>query len=159
MFCAPECITELGEDCPDLTRGTVMRTFRCIASLMVLVLLFSVPVLAGKFSLEKITKQVGGTSGDSCIVAADTSSWVLLERTLTRLFVIAMADSDMAYTVQVATDTTHWMQVDIDTVSAGTAEATADFGSIYRDFNIRIITDNLTAAGAAFGTAAISKDW
>jgi len=127
---------------------------RSILSLLGLVAIL-VFCIAAKPTPTKCTKQVGGSTGDSVAAAADTSTWILVNQDVEGLWVIAASDSQTIYTTQVSPDTTHWFTVDVDTVAAGEAEATADFGQTYADFAVRVIQDMVPAGGADFGNAWI----
>ena len=75
------------------------------------------------------------------------------------LVAIAASDSATIYITQVSPDNTNWFTVDIDTVAAGTAEATADFGATYAGFAMRVIQDQITAGEwASFGAAWIVEN-
>lgn len=108
------------------------------------------------------TKQVGGSTGDSLGVAPDTSAVVQLRTDLESWWVAVAADSMSMYRTQVSPDGSRWFTVDTDTVPAGQAEATVDSGGeplfvsgAFGGWYIRVIVDNLTAAGAPYGRASI----
>ena len=102
-----------------------------------------------------IARGTGGSTGDSVIATADTSAWVRVAENIDHLYIMTMGDSASIYTTQVSADTTNWFTVDIDTVAAGEAEATADFGNIYNTMAIRVIQDLVAAGEADYGRATL----
>lgn len=121
-------------------------------------LAFSVTAWAANIELTKVTKQTGGGStGDSLTAGADTSSAVQIPRSTTALRVFAAADSQSIYITQIAIPgSSYWFTIDTDTVAAGAAEATADFGSAYAGMSIRVIMDPIPAAASEFGAAWVT---
>lgn len=127
------------------------RTWLVVLALFVL---FVGASIAAEVSRTKITKQTGGSTGDSVTAAADTSSLLFLDKRTSGCWVVAASDSNTIYTTQVSPNGgTNWFTVDVDTVAAGAAEATADFGTLYAGMSIRVITDMIPAGGADYGTA------
>ena len=66
---------------------------------------------------------------------------------------IAANDSATSYRTQVSYDNSSWSTVDSDPCAIASAEATADLSSISGKFYVRVITDNLSGAGAAYGAS------
>jgi hypothetical protein len=132
---------------------------KALLAIMALCLITASAALAANTSTNKMTKQSGGSTGDSAKVAPDTSSAIRLPTNYTGLFVIAANDSATSYRTQVSYDNSSWFTADFDTCAIASAEATADLGSIYGGFYLRVITDNLSAAGADYGASwvVISK--
>ena len=132
-----------------------MRAFLALAAILVL----ASSAFGATSQTTKFTKQVGGSTGDSLIVAADTSTAIRLPSVYTGLAVFAASDSNMSNTVQISPDNSSWFIVSFDsTVSTATskkARATADLGTLYGGMWMRTITDNLTAAGAPYGASWI----
>ena len=126
---------------------------RKILAVLALVAFTATSVLAASTSTTKLTKQNGGSTGDSSTVAADTTTAIQLPKDYTGLFVIAANDSATSYRTQVSYDNSSWFTVDFDTCAIASAEATADLSSIYGKFYVRVITGNLSAAGAAYGAS------
>ncbi len=106
--------------------------------------------------LQKLTKQLGGSTGDSVQAAPDTSSVMVLKEGILSLYVIVAADSLSIYTTQISPNNTFWFTVDIDTVAIGAIEATADLGSIYGGMALRVIQDQITTGTwSSFGAAYV----
>lgn len=102
-----------------------------------------------------VPRGTGGSTGDSVIATADTSSWLRISDKTEHLYVMTMNDSASTYRTQVSADTTNWFTVDFDTVTAGEAEATADFGNIYNGMAIRVVRDLVAAGEADYGRTYI----
>jgi len=134
------------------------KIVRATASATVLLALFLVSTGAKTVS-SSVSKASGGSTGDSMIVAADTSAIENIPKDAINWYVASAVDSLASIKVIVSPDGgTRWFAIDIDTTASGAAEATANFGGgvgTYAGWQIRIIMDNLTAAGAPFGRAYI----
>lgn len=126
-----------------------------LAALALVVFSVAIAVGADKVSQRKVSKATGGSTGDSMIVAADTSVAFNLGENLNAWWVVAACDSQASYATEISPDGTHWYQVDIDTVASGSLESSADLGKQYGGMRVRLILDNLTAAGAPFGNVWI----
>lgn len=139
------------------TGDEVMTMKRFPMAVLATLLVASVPAHAAvKQSIP--AKQTGGSTGDSSIVAADTSAVVTLTSKLTDLFVVVWADSQSIYTTQISPDGgTHWFTVDVDTVAAGTVESTGSLGKTYADMGMRVILDKISASGAGKSRAVIQE--
>lgn len=99
-----------------------------------------------------------GSTGESLIVAPDTSTAIRLDRKTKSWFVISATDSLSSYKTQVSQDGTYWYTVDFDSCPKGEAEPTGDFGAnsgLYAGFYVRVIIDNLTAGGGPIGRATV----
>lgn len=113
---------------------------------------------AASVDKTKVTKQFAGSTGDSLQAAPDTCTAVPLDKKLTGMWVVAASDSQAIYTVQISPDNTNWFTIDEDTVAAGTAEATADFGATYAGMSVRVIQDMIPVASVAqFGAAWVME--
>jgi hypothetical protein len=136
----------------------LMKLGKRIAALCAppLILVFS--LAATKIEGDAFSKQTGGSTGDSSIVAPDTSSAVDLKPSIAGWYVVVAADSLTSYRVQVSMNGgVRWHTVDFDTVAIASIESTADLGPAYAGFKVRVITDNLSAAGAAFGRSYVKQ--
>lgn len=104
-------------------------------------------------------KQTGGSTGDSTIVAPDTSRAVLLSKEAKTWWCHVASDSLASYRVQVSPNgTTLWYTVDFDSCPKGESEVSADYGAgvgFYAGLYVRVILDNLTAGGAPYGRARL----
>lgn len=69
---------------------------------------------------------------------------------------VAWADSVCIYTTQLSPDGTRWFTVDVDTLAATTLESTADFGSTYPGWFVRVILDGLWSTGKKVGQAFLA---
>lgn len=104
------------------------------------------------------TKQVGGSTGDSSIVAADTSSVVALSPLLTDLYVAVWADSQSIYkTIVSPNGGDRWYVVDVDTVAAGSMELTGSLGNTYAGMALRVVLDKIPASGAGRSRAIVQE--
>jgi hypothetical protein len=120
-----------------------MRSKLALAALMI----FAIFAMGAEVGNQKMVRQTGGSTGDSCTAAADTSDTILLKTNLTGVQVVVACDSLTIYTTQVSADGgTHWHTIDVDTVAIGSIEATADFGTAYNGMQIRVIQDAAFAA-------------
>lgn len=130
---------------------------RFLMAVLATLLVASVPAHAGvKQSIP--SKQVGGSTGDSSIVAADTSAVVTLSSKMTDLYIVVWADSLSRYLTQVTPDGgTHWFTVDDDSVAAGGIESTGSLGKTYADMGMRVILDKISASGAGKSRAVIQE--
>lgn len=108
---------------------------------------------ATKTITTKVTKQFGGSTGDSVSVLPDTSLGIAIPNGTTGWHVTVYADTATIYTTQVSPDQLHWFSIDVDTVGDNSAESTADFGIVYNGWYFRVIQDDTTATGAPFGNA------
>jgi hypothetical protein len=135
----------------------MLRKSSLAAFAVVLLLAFSA-AFAATIETTKVTKAAGGSTGDSCKVAPDTSATVVIDAKATTWYVVCFADSATSYRTVVSLDGTHWFSVDFDSVTAGTIESTADLGKQYAGYGVRVIQDNLSAAGAAYGNAVVVEE-
>lgn len=104
-------------------------------------------------------KQTGGSTGDSLIVAPDTSAVGVISKEAKSWWVTVAADSLASYKIQVSPNQTYWYTVDFDSCPKGEAELSANLGAgvgYYAGMYFRLILDNLTAAGAPYGRARMS---
>lgn len=130
---------------------------RGLLAICAMVLMIVAGVSAVEINNSKLVKQVGGTTGDSAIVAADTATAIWLPNRTSTWWAAVACDSNSIYTTQVSYDNTYWFTVDCDTVGDGAAEATTVFeNGQYAGWYVRVIQDNLTAAGAAYGISVVS---
>jgi len=128
------------------------RKSRALLSLIGLLAIFC--IAAAVPSLQKVTKQVGGTSGDSAVAAADTSVAWVIRKDISNLWVDCGNDSSTFYTIQVSADSTVWLNVDTLTVPAGWLDASTDLEDNYANFGwLRVIQDADSAS--EFGAAWI----
>ena len=126
---------------------------RIALSVLVVLAAFAL-ALAANPEVTKFTKQTGGGStGDSLTSTADTSAAIFINRDVTSLRVIAAFDTAATYTTQISPDATYWFTVDFDSVAAGGAEATADFGDAYNKFYVRSILSTIPDEASPFGAA------
>lgn len=126
-------------------------------ALLVLLAVLVFSVAATNVTTQKFAKQSGGSTGDSVIVGADTSTAYVLPNDLAGWWVAASNDSDTTYLVQATVDGNYWTTVDFDTVSEGTSEVSTDFGTTYNTWSVRVIQDNLKAAGGDYGAVYLFK--
>ncbi len=105
----------------------------------------------------KPAKQVGGSTGDSSIVAADTSAVVTLTKNLADLAIVVWADSSSIYTTQISANGTLWSTVDVDTVAAGGIESTGLLGKLYAGMATRVILDKIPATGSGKSRAIVQE--
>lgn len=129
-----------------------MKRKAVLALTMLVVIAFASVAMSARTYSQKATKQVGGSTGDSVTAAADTSGAMSINAEATSWWVFCANDSNAAYTVQVSENRTYWYTIDLDTVSTGTAEATAAFTQYQGQF-VRVIQDMIPAGGAAYGAA------
>lgn len=126
------------------------------AALLVLMVVAMLCCFAASSNLTKVTKQLGGSTGDSLQAAPDTSVAMPLKSGITSLYVIVAADSLTIYTTQISPNNSFWYTVDIDTVAIGAIESTVDFGSVYAGMSIRVIQDQITTGTwASYGAAYV----
>src|SRR3990172_612296 len=105
----------------------------------------------------KFVKTTGGSTGDSSIVAVDTSAVQTLATNISGWVVVVQADSATSYRTLVSADGAHWSSVDFDTCAIAGIEASADFGTAYNGMQVRVVLDNLSAAGAAYSRAYLKQ--
>jgi hypothetical protein len=131
-----------------------MKRKGILALAMLVVLAFASVSMATRTYSSKSTKQTGGGStGDSLTAGPDTSSAMTIPRDATTWWVIAAADSQCRYTVQVSEGGTYWYSVIIDsTGGAGQAEA-ATAQTAYQGLQLRIILDPVPAGTSPYGAA------
>lgn len=117
---------------------------------LVAVLLVAVVAFAGvsRTNITKFDKATGGgATGDSATAAADVSDGIIIPSDVANWFVTVACDSTAIYTTQVSPDSTYWYTVDTDTVTGGSAEATALFeNGIYAGWYIRVTLDPIPGA-------------
>jgi len=133
--------------------GSVLRA---IGSLVLLVAILA--VCMGAISRTKVTKQYGGSTGDSCVAAADTSTRVVLREDVIGFWVTGQCDSATVFKLQVSSDSTNWATVDSISVSNGWIESGTDFGKKYQGWYARVIQDVGTASTTAWGAAWVVVD-
>lgn len=131
-----------------------------VAALLVLTVVAS----GATFSRSKITKQTGGSTGDSLTVAPDTSAAFQLSKKAGHIYIVSLADSNTTRAIQVSeTSTGTFCTVIFDTLvtpsgSAATiprARATADLAP-YAGMWCKVILDNLSAAGKNLGATFVN---
>lgn len=133
-----------------------MKKIMALGAFAALVALAALCIAAVNVDITDFTKQNGGSTGDSCTVAPDTSDWEVLDEDITHCHIVFWADSLTSYLVQVSVDGTHLATaVALDSVAIGASEATTDLGATWAGQAIRVIQDNLSAAGAASGNARL----
>jgi hypothetical protein len=127
--------------------------WRALGALLCLVALLCV---AAKIEPQKVTKQEGGSTGDS-VVAADTSASIFVREDVTGLWVNGLNDSATVYYLQVSPDTTStkFKSVDSMTVAKGWAGSTTDLASKWSGWRVRVIQVCDSASTSAWGNAWI----
>lgn len=136
-----------------------MRKFRPVLILAALVAFAVMSTAATNVTSTIVTKQAGGSTGDSTVAAADTSTVVAIPRDASAWKVVAFSDSATIYVVQVQVRAGgRWYTIDIDTTAAGAAvESSADFGTTYNGWACRIIQDvTVTPKTTDLGNVALS---
>lgn len=101
-------------------------------------------------------KQVGGSTKDSSIVAADTSAVVTLSA-MTDLIVTVWADSASIYKTIYSPNGVRWYLADADTVAASSCEFTASLGKQYAGMAVRVILDKIASDGSGRSRAIIQE--
>ena len=132
-----------------------MNRFRSWALALAALLALAISASADVKS-KQIVKSVGGSTGDSSIVAADTSAAERVPSTVTEFYVVAWSDSQSIYATLVTPDGgEHWIEVDRDTVAAGGMEATAALSKYHANMSVKVILDKIPATGAGKSSAIL----
>lgn len=105
-------------------------------------------------SPTKVTKQEGGFTGDS-VVVADTSARIWIRGDVTGLWMRGHCDSTTIFYLQAApgADTTHWVTVDSLAVAKGWAGVTDDWGKKFNNCSMRVIQLCDSASTTGWGNA------
>lgn len=112
---------------------------------------------------RKLTKQFGGSTGDSAVAIADSSVAVKIPNNVTSVLVTTMADTLALRKIQVSRDgETNWVTIAVDSSSLAGVPATEYRARTSADLNlwagwyVRVILDNLSGVAKTYQTSYIT---
>src|SRR3989304_4919166 len=105
----------------------------------------------------KFVKTTGGSTGDSSIVAVDTSAVQTLATNISGWVVVVQADSATSYRTLVSADGAHWSSVDFDTCAIAGGGASPDGGLESIEAQFAQAVEKAQAGGAVEDLKRIQK--
>lgn len=128
---------------------------RKIQSLAALIVLGLVAAWAATAGITHTTMPKQNTlGGDSLGTGPDTTDAIQLYANGTAFTVEVAVQDSTTYLIQLSPDGSTWfIWAALDTVDSGYVAQTADLGTKYRDWYLRVILDNLAASAMAYGRA------